>query len=281
MNEGRPGGRSQHDDRPATLRTFDAAQYADVLTEIPTLVGPIEMQEAIGATKAQLRSLRDDGVLRPRISRAKINSPWRIADGHAFLEELGKLAMEIAPGDAAWEEIQAASKRRRLRVGDIISAVRERSLGLGRSPEVYGYRSFRVLKTEIDSLSRTKIPTPILQDSCLSGQPASAFARSIGMRSKGWFQSLFEAGQVGAAWVQHPRTNVRLLCVSEADAADFNKRFLTFTQMRAEFRLHHLTCAAVLKAAGVHPFAPDGRDFGQLFERKIAEPVLLNARRGP
>lgn len=244
------------------------------------IVGPIEMQEAIGATKAQLRSLRDDGVLRPRISRTKINSPWRIADGYALLEELGKLAIEISPDDACWEEIQAASKRRRLRVGDIISAVREGSLGLGRSPEAYGYRSFRVLKAEIDSLSRTKIPTPIVQDSCLSGQPASAFARSIGMRSKGWFQNLFDAGYVSATWEQNPRTNVRMLCVSETDVADFNKRFLTLTQMQAEFGLHRQTCAAILKAACVHPFAPGGQDFGQLFERKRAEPVLLNARRG-
>lgn len=114
-----------------------------------------------------------------------------------------------------------------------------------------------------------------------SQQPASAFARSIGMRSKGWLQNLFEAGYFSATWEQNPRTNVRMLCVSETDVADFNKRFLTLTPMQAEFGLHRQTCAAILKAAGVHPFAPGGQDFGQLFERKEAEPVLLNARRGP
>ncbi len=94
------------------------------------------------------------------------------------------------------------------------------------------------------------------------------------MRSKGWFQTLFEAGHASATWVQHPRTNVRLLYVSEADIADFNRRFLTLTQMQAEFGIHRHTCAANLKAAGVRPFAPDGQDFGALFERMKAEPVL-------
>lgn len=272
------GAIPEDDARPATLRTFDAAQHAGLLAEIPTLVGPLEMQEAIGATKSQLRSLQNDGILHPRISRPKINSPWRIADGQALLGELGRLAMTISPDDECWEEIQAASKRRRLRVGDIITAVRNGSLGLGRAPQIYGYRSFRVLKYEINALPQEKLPFRIQESSPQEGQLASAFARDIGMRSKGWFHTLFKAGHVSATWVQHPRTNVRRLYVSDADVTAFNQRFLTLTQMQAEFGLHRQTCAARLKAAGVAPFAPDGWDYGPLFERDKTESALRASR---
>ena len=268
------GAVPENDARPATLRTFDAAQHAGLLAEIPTLVGLLEMQEAIGATKSQLRSLQNDGILRPRISRPKINSPWRIADGQALLGELGRLAITISPDDECWEEIQAASKRRRLRVGDIITAVRDGRLGLGRAPEIYGYRSFRVLKSEVNALPQATLSFRIQESSPKDGQLASAFARDIGMRSKGWFQTLFEAGHVSATWVQHPKTNVRRLYVSDADVTGFNRRFLTLTQMQAEFGLHRHTCAARLKAAGVSPFAPEGQDYGPLFERQKAETAL-------
>lgn len=88
------------DQRPPALRTFDAWKYADLLREIPTLVGPLEMQAAIGATKAQLRSLKEGGILTPRITRDKIDSPWRISDGLDLLRELEELSVCIVQDSA-------------------------------------------------------------------------------------------------------------------------------------------------------------------------------------
>lgn len=268
------GALPEHDYRPPALRTFDAGRFAGVLAEIPTLVGPLEMQAAIGATKAQLRSLREDRILIPRISQSKIDSPWRIADGVALLNELTALSSDIPIDDSGWEDIQGASKRKRLKVGDIIAAVRRREISLGRMPGTFGYRHFIVPKLEIDKLVSHGSKTRFHTRPAVNATSAAAFARSIGMRGDGWFNALFDAGHVSARWMPHPITNVRILYVSDEDIAAFNQRFLTSPQMQIEFGLHRRTCLARLRKAGVSPFAPEGKDFGALFERCLVEPVL-------
>jgi hypothetical protein len=231
-------------------------KYSDLLAEIATLVGPLEMQAAIGATKAQLRSLRDDDVLVPRIAKSKIKSPWRIADGLDLLSELDALALIIGEGMDGWEDIQSASKRKRLRVGDIIEAVRQAELTLGRVNATTGYRFLMVMKSEIDEMAKQVEQIRFHNREASNGIPASAFARSKGMRSEGWFQSLFEAGHVSAEWTHHPVTNALILYVSDEDIAAFNRRFLTLPQMQIEFGLHQNTCAARLRTSRLAPFSP-------------------------
>ncbi|MTH35130.1 hypothetical protein GL279_11005 [Paracoccus limosus] len=148
---------------------------------------------------------------------------------------------------------------------------------LGRLPGAAGYRSFMVSKSEINELASRESKVRFHTRPSVNATSAAAFSRSIGMRADGWFHSLFEAGHASASWVQHPITNVRMLYVSGEDIAAFNQRFLTPSQMQREFGLHKRTCLAKLRKAGVSPFAPDGKDFGALYERRFVEPVL----RGP
>ncbi len=68
------------------------------------------------------------------------------------------------------------------------------------------------------------------------------------------------------------------LYVTDAHMAAFHRRFLTLRLMRKEFGLQHQTCIMRLRTAGVTPFAPDGQDFGPIYERKDAEPVLISAQ---
>ncbi|WP_323007528.1 hypothetical protein [Pseudorhodobacter sp.] len=130
------------------------------------------------------------------------------------------------------------------------------------------------MKSEIDEMAKQVEQSRFHNREASNGIPASAFARSIGMRSEGWFQSLFEAGHVSAKWTHHPVTNARILYVSDEDIAAFNRRFLTLPQMQIEFGLHQNTCAARLRAARVAPFSPHGQDFGSLFEREKVETIM-------
>jgi hypothetical protein len=100
------GAFDEDDVRPVARKTFDAAKYAGLLSEIPTLVGPIEMEQAIGATRSQFASLAADGVLVPRIDVPTIKSPWRVSDGLALVAELKKMAVPVDPTDKKWESIQ-------------------------------------------------------------------------------------------------------------------------------------------------------------------------------
>ena len=187
------GAHKENDPRPLSRRTFDANAYADLLAEIPTLVGPIEMREVMGATLSQLKSLEADGILIPRIKVQTIKSPWRLVDGVALVEELGSLAVSVTPSDSRWETIQLAKKRSTIGVGAIIAAARNGRLQLGRYSNVIGYAGFCVMKSQIDALC------PAKQKQHANGYVTPAvFGRSVGIRDRGWFESLVDGGHTPA-----------------------------------------------------------------------------------
>ncbi|AXI47896.1 hypothetical protein C1J03_18920 [Sulfitobacter sp. SK012] len=179
------GAIAADDDRPISRKTFDAATFADLLAEIPTLVGPIGMQRAMGAKKGQFASLAIDGVLVPRINIPTINSPWRKSDGIALVAELQAMAVRIEPSDKRWEGIQEAKNRSDLSVGKIIAGLRAGNLKLARRTDLEGYAALCVLKEEIDRMKS--------QEQEAAGGPlitAATFGRSVGVRTQGWFESL-------------------------------------------------------------------------------------------
>lgn len=93
-------------------------------------------------------------------------------------------------------------------------------------------------------------------------------------RRKQWFLRLFEAGHVSARWISRPVTGADILYLPDEDIAAFHSRFMTPVTMQAEFGLHWRTCIARLNAAKVSPFAPEGQDFGAVYERQQVEAVL-------
>jgi hypothetical protein len=262
------------DPRPSALRTFDASEYAWLLAEIPALVGRGDMLAAIGATEAQLRTLRDENIIRPLTKHPRVKAPWRLADGLALVAELRALTQPGPTDGSGWEVLQFAKQRTGLPVGAMLNAIRERRMRLARDPRQSGYRSFMVLKAEVDSLAGARPHVRRRDNTTPAGQPASVFANSIGMRRRGWYPALHEAGHAPAFWIRHPVTRRAVLYVAEDDKTDFHRRFMTPTTMQSEFGLHRQTCTARLRAAGVRPFTPDGVDFGPLYLRQEAEPVL-------
>ncbi len=75
------GAMPEQDVRPPNRRVFDARAHSGLLAEIPTLVGPIAMRKAMGATRQELVVLEEEGILAPRTRVAKVKNPWRISDG--------------------------------------------------------------------------------------------------------------------------------------------------------------------------------------------------------
>jgi predicted transposase YbfD/YdcC len=251
---------ARDDDRPTARKTFDAKAHADLLAEIPTLIGSLEMQRRIGATTQQLVSLSKDNVLKPRIDIPTIKSPWRVSDGLSLVAELQGMATSVDPTDNHWEGIQQAKCRSGLGVGKIIASIRARRLQIGRREDREGYAGFSVLKAEIDGLK-------LLKQEQSEGKMVSAavFAHSVGMRSEGWFEKLAAAGHTPATRMPHPKWGGMRVYLSQADVAEFHKRFLTASTMEREFGLHKRTLMARLKAAKVRAFAPSCQDFGALY----------------
>ena len=263
------GAIAADDDRPNSRKTFSALKYSYLLAEIPTLIGPAQMQREMGATKRQLASLAEDGMLAPRISIPTIKSPWRASDGIAFVRELQKMAVPIEPTDKLWEGIQQAKSRSSLRVGAIISAVRDGTLQLGRRTHLEGYNAFCVLKAEIDEM---RPQSPAKPDQALI--TAAAFGRSVGIRTQGWFEGLAATSHMSATRITDPKSGKERVYLSTGDIVSFHKRFLTSTTMETEFGQHRWTLLAKLKAAKVNAFAPNGENYGPLYLREEVEAVL-------
>ena len=97
------------------------------------------------------------------------------------------------------------------------------------------------------------------------------------MRDKRRFQALIEAGHAEALETVHPVTRRMQLRMTEAHIASFHEKFLTLTTMQAETGLHRNTILSLLKASDVQAFAPDGLDFGPIYLRQEAMPVLWAA----
>ncbi|WP_158966851.1 TniQ family protein [Chachezhania sediminis] len=267
------GALSPDDRRADARKTFQAPPCQALLDEIPTLVGPIAMRRAIGATLAELKALEADGILVPKTRVATIKSPWRIADGLSLVEELEACAV-LLDGDApGWETIQLAHKRLGIPVGRIMAAVRAGALRLGKRADVFGYHGFVVDIAEMAALKEPKLPRgepPPVVD----GVSATAFARSVGIRGKGNFLALVEGGYTPAVEVLHPTTKRPQWRMDRDDIAAFHARFATPTVLVAETGAHRNTILAALNALGIEAFQPSGLNIGPIYLRSDLEPAL-------
>ncbi len=129
------GALPERDGRPPNRRLFDARANAALLAELPTLVGPIAMREAMGATRQELVALEEEEILVPRTRVPKVKNPWRASDGTALVTELQAHGVPVSEEDAGWESLLRARKRSGVRLADMIAAIRE-----GRSDRAAGRR---------------------------------------------------------------------------------------------------------------------------------------------
>lgn len=270
---------AKEDQRPHSRKVFDAIQHADLLSEISSLVGPGEMQTAMGATKAALISLEEGGILIPRTRAPKIIARWRISDGVELVEELAALAIPLPNNQRDWEMLQQARRRKGLDVGTIIRSVRSGVLKIATADVSAGYSGFYVLKAEIDAIAAGRVSAtphfPELSDTV----SAAAFGRSIGLRDGRRFLALVEAGYVPASELINPRTQKNQLRMNDQDIAEFHRQFLTLTTAEVEFGISRNRASAIVKAHGVQPFSPEGQDFGSIWLRVDVAPLFESGTR--
>jgi len=262
------GAISADDDRVPNRKLFDARKHADLLAEIPSLVGPIAMRKAMGATRQELVALTGARILVPRTQIDKVKKPWRISDGLDLVAELSTGATTVESGDAAWETLLHACKRRNVEIAHLIEAIRRNGLNVGRRLGVEGFHGIVLRKSEVDLITPPKTRVHAQSESDLSGTvPAAEFGRSIGLRDGRVFQSLIEAGHVPAQKVMNPRTGRPQYRMTADDIAAFHERFVTLTTLATETGLHRNTLKSKFASHAVAPFAPGGQDFGPVYRR--------------
>lgn len=263
------------DDRPRSRRVFDARIYADLLSEIPTLVGPLAMCKAMGATNKELKALEDEGLLVPRTRVAKVKKPWRISDGTDFVARLSKNAVPVTADADEWETLLHARRRTKLALSEQIAAIREQRLAVGQLNGVMGFHGLVVRIHEIDHLRSMRNADQKPESVDLPGVISAAeFGRSVGLRDYGNFIALVEAGQTPAEKILNPRTNRTQYRLSADDIALLHQRFVTLTTLSNETGHHRNTLKGLLAAARVIPFEADSKDFGAVYLRAEAAKAL-------
>lgn len=272
------GAFAPNDDRPNSRKTFDAALYAGLLAEIPKLVGPIEMRRIIGATRAELMSLEEDEVLPPFTKVSTIKSPWRIADGQAFIAELSNIANDIGPNEEGWETLQQTRKRSAIKLGTLFQAIRDGQLQLGKLEGAVEYNAFLVCRSEVDAQTAFQEERRDYRQSGLEGVMSVAeFGRSIGLRNKGQFSAFCADHQTPTIKVHHTHFKQYQLRVTNENIDAFHQRFLTITTMSSEFSLHRNSILALIRLNSIPAFAPDGQNYGPIYLREVVQPVLRKA----
>lgn len=269
------GAFSVDDNRPANRKLFDAQAYSDLLTEIPTLVGPIAMREAMGATRQELNALADAGVLIPRTKVEKVKKPWRISDGLALVAELSLSAAPVDAGENAWETLLLACKRSETDIAHLVQAIRDKRLSVGQRAGVSGFHGIVLRKSEVDRITAPLRRAKEASFSDLSGTvPAATFGRSVGLRNGATLQRLIEAGHVPARQIMNPRSRRSQYRMTPEDIALFHERFVTLTSLSNETGRHRNTLRGLIAEQRIEPFSPEGQDFGAIYRREDVAPII-------
>jgi hypothetical protein len=262
------GAIAADDPRPQSRKLFDAQAHAALLAEIPTLVGPIAMRTAMGATKMELIALEDAGVLTPRTRVATVKNPWRLSDGVALVADLSSGALAVEGEDKDWETLLLACRRSGVDLAGLVRAIRDKRVTVGQRAGVPGFHGIVIPKSEVDVLAA---PSRAARDEVLEEVPgsmaAAEFGRAVGLRDGGVFQAMIEAGHVSAHQIINPRTGRPQYRMTPEDMAAFHRRFVTLTTLSAETGQHRNTLKGRLAARRITPFSPEGQDFGAVYLR--------------
>ncbi len=265
----------EQDVRPSSRRLFDAQKYAELLAEIPTLVGPKAMREAMGATLSELSALEDENHLIPRTRIAKVKNPWRISDGTTFVAEILIRAILVEDDNNSWENLLLARRRSEVGLSNLIQAIRAGQISVGQRTGVSGFHGIVVHNSEVDLLASSRLEPQKTNEIPPPGEISAAeFGRTVGLRDHGRFIALVEAGHTPGFQCIHPSTKRIQYRLSANDISSFHLRLVTLTTLIEETGYHRNTLKSLLAATRVNRFSPEGQDFGPVYLREEAIKAL-------
>jgi hypothetical protein len=265
------GALTAGDPRYSNRRVFSAQDHAGLLAEIPTFVSLHTLKRAIGISRTELARLVSEGLLTPRVQNEAVHLRWSLAQAKHLLSGLIMKALQISTTDPGWEPLLTASRRCRQPIAALLDAVQNGRLEIGAVG--VGFSDLRLRTGEVDRLAR---PSDVPDAETLI--TASAFGISVGIKDKGRFGALIDAGHTPATPLRNPKTGIANIFVTAADIADFHRRFVTMRTLTAETGRAIPELRAELKRAAVAVFSPDGQDFGRLFLREEVEAALERAK---
>jgi hypothetical protein len=265
------GALTAGDPRYSNRRVCSAKDHAALLAEIRALVSLHTLKSEIRISWTELARLVSEGLLTPRVQNEAVRLRWSLTQAKELLAGLMANARQISSSDPGWELLLTASRRCRQPISALLDAVRNGKLAIGAVGG--GFSDLRLRTAEVDRLAR---PSDVPDAETLI--TATAFGISVGIKDKGRFGALIDAGQAPATKLRNPKTGIANIFVTAADIAAFHRRFVTMRTLSAETERAIPELRANLKRAGVAVFSPEGKDFGRFFLREEVEAALRSAK---
>ncbi|WP_444464364.1 hypothetical protein [Rhodobacter capsulatus] len=203
------------DPRFSNRRVFSATEHAGLLAEIPTRVSLRTIRRESGASRTELERLAAEGCLTPRCRCETVRLRWSLTQAKDLLSGLQSRATSVPAEDPAWETLLSASDCNLQSLSALLAAVRAGELSIGTLGP--GFSDLRLRRAEIDAL----VPAASAPQEPLI--PATAFGISVGIKDKGWFRALIEAGQTPATRLRHQKTGIKNTYMTEADITAFQQ----------------------------------------------------------
>ncbi|AFO93008.1 hypothetical protein D1822_16590 [Phaeobacter inhibens] len=253
------------DDRPDARVTLPSEEIDPLLDVFGRLVGARKMQNQLGCGEQQFEALVDAGILSPRIPPEATRRPWDPHDGEAFINSIRDRADNISTDTKDWEHVHRAALRCRVSIDEVIAPILGGKLEVGLKPDLHGYASLFVRKSDVDKFVRPRRPSHLT---------LSEFATQVALNKHREFRRLADAGHTPVTLLYNPQTLREDRYVTEEDAAAFHARFTTLKLLSAKLDLSSRAISHRLKRAGIVRFQPNDFDFGPVFLSKDVEQVL-------
>ncbi|MGA0615857.1 hypothetical protein [Paracoccus sp. KR1-242] len=238
---------------------FPAGPAMDLLRRVGCGVTVKAVQKALNMTPSQISTLRMSGYLEPSVSGDGHRPLWDLAAAEAFLDKLLLGAVPVAANEPEWGEIGAVALRFRVPPGDIIRMRFEGRLpSIGTRQGIPGYRGIVVRSSEV---------APNLVRAPAGHLNMEGFAKRIGL-PRPQVRRLVMAGLTPSTILRNPASGAMQHYVSPQDLDAFHARFVTLLTLAEEMDLHWQKLSGPVRKSGLAKFLHEGRDFGQLYERK-------------
>lgn len=258
------------DIRPRNRKVFRAADYAELIAEMPYLVGEREVRLKFGANKREFNALVAAGILKPRFEKKGHRVLWNISDCLAQLNNLqAKAPKTVLEADPEWDTMLRISSKQSVTLQKVFEAALSGSLTIAMTAGQEGFHAIRVKKDSLrEWMSNESHPSRI--QSLTGSVSLSEFGRRAGIRNPVHLAALVEAGLIEVYEVRHPVTARLQIRISDDSAAMFCATYATIGTLSEEYGLSPNVVRARLAGAELPRVALDVTHAAPIWRRDEA-----------
>ncbi len=255
------------DGKPDAWEVFDADATGKTLEGVRELLPAKGFAALLSMNRSQFDLLVADGVLIPAVTGERIKAVWDPVAGRLLLDRLFTGAVQLRQAQHGWAHVSKSAQRLKMNPGVILRAILDgRVTRVGNHADFEGYKALYVDHDQVAA---------ILGDATPAALTVETFAKSVGINQPARLRRLIVQGHTPATRMLNPKTQANQFYITTGNADAFHEKFFTTSTMAKAFGCSWQSLSADLRRKGVHPFSPDGIDYGPLYLRDVVCRTLV------